>query len=334
MDKYQENNSFKKRSAKQMLVLFFVLFFCASFIYFAKSNSIKKPEVDSKPQEVFSKNNTGQEIRILFLGDLMFDRYIRQVQARKGGEFIFSGVKNILSESDLVVGNLEGPITDNQSISVDTEVGSKENYIFTFDPKFSKLLADGNIRLVNIGNNHIYNFGKEGIDSTRKYLTNSGVRFFGDPEDRSGKVAIENIKGRRVAFVNYNQFISGGEQKSLGGINRAKNEKADLIIVYAHWGTEFALEPASRIKNLAHGFIDGGADLIIGSHPHVVQPREEYKNKKIYYSLGNFVFDQYFDPNTEKGLSVMANVDPYGKMQFEEFYVRMKSNGQTVLAEN
>ena len=321
-ENHQENHR-KKRLIKILLVLFFVIFFCVAGLYFIKSI------IGSKPK-VVAKNSVKQSIRLLFLGDMMFDRYIREVQEKKGGDFIFFGVKKLLSDSDLTIGNLEGPITNNQSRSVDTELSSKDNLVFTFDPKFAQILAGENIKVVNIGNNHIYNFGESGLESTKKYLTESGIKFFGDPEDENTRMILDNIKGTNIAFINFNQFVSNGEQKTLADISKAKNAKADLIIVYAHWGTEFAAEPSDKIKNLAHEFVDSGSDLIIGSHPHVVQSKEEYKNKTIYYSLGNFVFDQYFNSNTQKGLAVMAEINTDGEMQFNDFYVKMKNNGQTI----
>jgi len=96
----------------------------------------------------------------------------------------------------------------------------------------------------------------------------------------------------------------------LSEIKRIKTEKlADLIIVYPHWGTEYLTShPDKRQTDLAHQFIDSGADIIIGSHPHVIQPIEIYKEKPIFYSLGNFVFDQYFSKETMQGLMLKLDI--------------------------
>ena len=140
---------------------------------------------------------------ILFLGDLMFDRYIRQVAEKKGNEFIFEKVRNLLLENDLVVANLEGPITDNASKSINTQIGEKNHLIFTFDKNLAGTLFGENIKLVNLGNNHILNFGSNGLDSTKKYLSEARVEYFGD-----GDTIVKNINGTRIGFVNYNQFCS------------------------------------------------------------------------------------------------------------------------------
>lgn len=271
-----------------------------------------------------------REISILFLGDIMFDRYIRQVAEKKGNDFVFEKVKNLLDGNDLVVANLEGPITDNVSKSVNTEFGSRENFYFTFDKSISKTLFDQNIKLVSIGNNHILNFGEGGLEDTKKYLSESKVDYFGDPKNLDNNYFIKEINGTKIGFVSYNQF-GGSSEKTTDNIKAIKNT-VDVVVVYAHWGKEYEKASSNYIKDLAHGFVDVGADLVIGSHPHVVQDVEEYKGKRIYYSLGNFIFDQYFSAETQRGLAVKVVVDPNNKsFAFEEIPLILEKNGQTLL---
>ncbi|HEX8974641.1 MAG TPA: CapA family protein [Patescibacteria group bacterium] len=316
---------------KSISFLAITLALCVGFFYLEKnmvSSNRKTGSLQIAP--VANAVNSSESISILFVGDMMFDRYIRQMSEKNGYAFPFQKKESILKGNDLVVGNLEGPMTDNGSISVTSKMGERDNYVFTFDPKVAQTLKDEGIRLVNIGNNHITNFGDSGIESTRKYLSQANVEFFGDPENEKGRMAVEKIKSLKIAFVNYNQFVSGAQQKTLSDINKSKNLGADVVIVYTHWGKEFVSEPDGDIKNLAHEFIDAGADLIIGSHPHVEQTKEVYKGKTIYYSLGNFIFDQYFSPETQKGMAVRIDIDPQTKnISFKEFQVMMQNNGQT-----
>ena len=119
-----------------------------------------------------------------------------------------------------------------------------------------------------------------------------------------------------------------------GVIQNIKNLRpySDYLIVYAHWGNEYETTPTSQQTDLAHSFIDAGADFIIGSHPHVVQTKEEYKGKMIYYSLGNMVFDQYFSTETQKGLLIEADINTDSdSISFKETTIRLEVNGQTVL---
>lgn len=307
------------------------LFFASKKIMSSESPNLTiKSEQSTAEMIVASKSENS--IKILFVGDMMFDRYVRQVSDRNGYGFVFQKVDSLFRGNDLVVGNLEGPITGNKSVSVDSKMGDKNNYIFTFNPKVAQALANENIKLVNIGNNHITNFGSSGIESTRNYLTQSGVDFFGDPEKNDRRVAFKNIKGLKISFVNYNQFVSSARQKTIDDVKKSKKANADIVVVYTHWGTEFVDQPDQKIKDLAHEFIDAGVDLIIGSHPHVIQSKEEYKGKMIYYSLGNFIFDQYFDPKTQRGLAVQIVVNPRNKdLKFKEFQIEMKNSGQSLI---
>ncbi len=274
--------------------------------------------------------DVNDRIAIMFVGDMMFDRYIRQVSRKKGSKFLFQESRSVLQDQDMVVGNLEGPITNNVSLSEGSEPGSENNYVFTFPPDTAKNLFDENIRLVNIGNNHILNFGENGVNSTKKYLMEAGVDFFGDPLGKE-RIFLKELRGLRIAFVNYNQFFRNGKQRALNDLRRARELSADFIVVYAHWGVEYADKLNEKSREMAYEFIDNGADFIVGSHPHVVQTKEEYKGKIIYYSLGNFVFDQYFDAHTKNGLAVRVEFDRKKNVNVKEIPLVMKSNGQTII---
>jgi len=279
---------------------------------------------------VVSKKDKREPVKLLFLGDLMFDRYIRQAAEKKGNDFIFQGVKDLLLDYDLVVVNLEGPITDKKSVSVGSRVGGPGHMTFTFSPSLALTLAEHNIKLVNLGNNHILNFGTNGLEQTRNYLSEADVEYFGDPKDAGKRFSVKEINGAKIGFVNYNEFIDDGFQKALEDMGKAKNQ-SDISIVYAHWGAEYKVgDPGSRIKKLAHRLVNEGADLIIGSHPHVMQMKEEYNGKMIYYSLGNFVFDQYFSQETMEGLAVAVKINPDLNLEFQEIPLSLKKNGQTV----
>lgn len=318
-----------------LLVLLTVLVLVGLFLVGKKTASFENIKFSTEKQKTVAFEKvpikSKELVRILFVGDMMFDRYVRQVSAKRGSDFVFAGVKEMLSGSDLVVGNLEGPITDKPSVSVDSEIGARNNYIFTFDSTVGADLWKNNIKLVNIGNNHILNFGEEGLLKTKENLKNNRVDFFGDPAGEK-RLAVWKKNGTKIVFVGYNQFEKEAENKTSADLEQAKKEGADLIVLYAHWGTEFVGQAGDNIKELAHNFIDSGADLIIGSHPHVVQDKEEYKGKLIYYSLGNFIFDQYFSPETQQGLAVQIEMNPQDEKVFaKELPVMMKTNGQTIL---
>jgi poly-gamma-glutamate synthesis protein (capsule biosynthesis protein) len=274
-----------------------------------------------------------QQAKLFFAGDLMFDRGIRYYANKFGGnDYIFSQITNFLNKNDLNIVNLEGPITDNASKSAGTAPGSANNYYFTFDPSIAGTLAKNNIKMVNLGNNHILNFGRKGLLATRDYLDKENIAYFGTPDNP--RTALTEIKGIKFAFIGYNEFSDlGPELEEVSVINdivKAK-ESSDIIIVYCHWGIEYEKIEYSTQKNTAHKFVDAGADLIIGSHPHVTQPVETYNGKRIYYSLGNFIFDQYFSEDTRNGLGVIVKVDENKNLNFEEINFYLADGGQTII---
>jgi len=270
---------------------------------------------------------------ILFAGDMMFDRGIRYFSESSGNDFIFREISQKLSENDLVVANLEGSITNNKSISIKTIPGETNNYFFTFDPSFAKTIFENNIRIVDLGNNHILNFGYNGLSETEKYLDSNHVGYFNSP--KGPKSVSTQINGIRITFVGYNEFslLPEGVEK-LAVINEIEKAKgfSDVIIVYCHWGAEYIQKPSEIQKKMAHEFIDNGADLVIGTHSHVIGENEIYKSRRIYYSLGNFVFDQYFNEDVRNGLGVEVKIDKQTKqMTFEEVKFYLNKNGQTIL---
>lgn len=288
---------------------------------------------ETEKPEVLPANNGQKSVTLLFLGDLMFDRYIREVAQKKGNEYIFEKVSGLLKNTDLVVANLEGPITDNSSVSAGTMPGEKNHLVFTFDKSLAKTLSESNIGLVNVGNNHSLNFGQSGFDQTKTNLSSENVDYFGELM-RGGEDInyIAHVNGYKIGFVNYNQFVCQAAPKCVSiaveNIGSLKKQ-ADLVVVYTHWGAEYKTDVSQNTKNLGHQFIDSGADLVIGSHPHVVQEKEEYRGHWIYYSLGNFIFDQYFSPETKKGLAVKVIIDANKKIKFEDISLILDNNGQT-----
>lgn len=280
-----------------------------------------------------NKASENSQIQILFAGDMMLDRGVQYYAKKNGGNgFVFSQIHDKLLTYDLVVANLEGPVTNNSSISITAKLESPESFYFTFDPTWAETLSDNNIRLVNLGNNHILNFLGSGLTETKEYLKKAGIDYFGAP-DYPKSASIE-VKGVKITFINYNEFATYGDIGAKITIEEIKKAKidSDIVVVYAHWGAEYVQEPPSQIKTLARQFIDAGADLIIGSHPHVIQPIEIYKGKRIYYSLGNFIFDQYFSEQTKNGLGVVLKIDVKKRqLEFEEINFYMQPNSQTVI---
>lgn len=283
---------------------------------------ITNPSTQVMQQTPAVQGATLQKATVVFAGDMMFDRSIRTEMEERGDDFVFSCIDAVLRAADLVVANLEGPITANPSVSVGSTVGAPDNFQFTFPSSVGELLLRHNIFLVSLGNNHILNFGEAGLTATKKYLSQAGVAYFGDPISQSG--AVTQIHGVSLAFATFNEFTPKAYGGSAGSASstlaQIVKEKKDgyLPIVYAHWGIEYASSSPAYVRGLAHQFVDAGAKLVVGSHPHVVQQHEEYKGVSIYYSLGNFIFDQYFSDAVNHGLLLLVTFDVRGIVSIEE----------------
>lgn len=257
-------------------------------------------------------NNSNASQKILFVGDIMLDRGVAQHAEKYGKEKLFAGVKELFESVDAIVANLEGTITNNSSIS------AKDNSIlrFTFKPSFAvNLLKDLKVTAVSQANNHSFDFGSDGFAQTKKNLDEAGIISFGSAKNDvniSNSIYLPDAK--KVCLVGYHDLYTYNEKPALEEVNRLKketlagNNDCYLIILFAHWGNEYEQKPSERQKDLAHRFIDAGADIVVGAHPHVVQPFESYNGKAIFYSLGNFMFDQDFSYNTTHGLAVLLEI--------------------------
>lgn len=259
-----------------------------------------------------------KEATVLFAGDMMFDRSVRQYVEKYGGDYLFECIQPTLDTVDFVVANLEGPITDKPSVSVGSVPGGENNFTFTFPLHTAPLLKAHNIGAVSIGNNHITNFGISGVRSTIAALEAAGVGHFGDP--LTNTVFQKDIHGVQLSFISYNEFEPPGVGTASTTLAQIAQERAlgRLPIVYTHWGIEYATTSPAYITRLAHRFVDAGAAAVIGSHPHVVEQSEWYKGAPIYYSLGNFIFDQYFSYDVSHGLLLVLTISNTGVVGAKE----------------
>lgn len=239
-------------------------------------------------------------VNMFIFGDMMLDRGVRERMGKFGVEYPFAGIKELLLGHDIVVGNLEGPFTDFKSKTMGIQNAPLE---FTFDPAVILTLKNLGFGIFSLANNHTANFGQEGLRQTRQYLSENGIGYFGDPFNTGELSKIVEINGLKVGFVGFHEFVYQNLDLVLAGIAKIRSE-ADLVMVFPHWGVEYNKKATANQKELAYAFINAGADVVVGAHPHVIEPIEIYNGKPIFYSLGNFVFDQDFSFDTTHGLTL------------------------------
>jgi poly-gamma-glutamate capsule biosynthesis protein CapA/YwtB (metallophosphatase superfamily) len=259
-------------------------------------------------------------VTLITVGDISYSREVgRQVRAHKDLNYPFLKVKDILKNGDITFANLESPVTPGREIA-DGEM------VFRADPGTEKALKEARITLVSLANNHTPNFGEESLKNTFNYLKNAKVKYVGAGNNDSSAYhpAYLEAKGTKFAFLAYSDpalVPSNYEadekragtafmnvEKMMEEVGKAK-KATDFVIVYMHSGAEYTQFPSSSQIKFAHAAIDAGADMVIGSHPHVVQTMEKYKDKYIFYSIGNFVFDQMWSYETRQGLILKITFD-------------------------
>ena len=275
-----------------------VSFFTFNFFVYTTSFEIPTEKMEANVIETIKPKEVTKEYpSILNFGDVMFDRGVRNIMENRGRD-PFEYIKkdlDILKKFDIVVANLEGPI-----VEMDRNRCQSKAYNFQFSSTTPELLKSVGINMVNIANNHTQDCFSIGYESTKQYLRESRIDYVGEKELEKSYV-LGMIDNKKVAFVGIDQTISPALGDDFYSLIKKLNLENDYVIVNIHWGTEYELEKTNAQMVIAHNLIDSGVDVIFGHHPHVVEPVEIYKGKAIFYSLGNFVFDQDFG-NTTVGL--------------------------------
>jgi D-alanyl-D-alanine carboxypeptidase/LAS superfamily LD-carboxypeptidase LdcB len=288
-------------------------------------------------------NSSNQEVTLGFVGDIMLDRGVKtSIIKNFGGDYnkIFSQAK-ALKNPDIMFGNLEGPISDKGH-----NVGSI--YSFRMDPLATPAMKSAGFDIVSFANNHVGDYSDEAFLDTLGRLKENNILFTGAGEtyEEAKKPTIIERNGIRVGYLGFSdvgpEFMKATEtkpgillanDKNFSGIISEAKKSVDVLIVSVHWGDEYKPH-TQRQETLAKKAIDAGADLIIGSHPHVAQDVQEYKDGLIVYSLGNFIFDQSFSDETMQGLYEKVTITKDGIKNHEETTFKLNSSYQPVLADD
>ncbi len=271
--------------------------------HFAKFRESTLGEVvDSADVQVIYKPGVAVSDSTVFLtsfGDIMLGRHVRTLMNANGLDYPFVTMDtNVLASNDLLLGNLEGPIARNA-------IKTSKTIAFRFMPDVVPLLKKYHFDLLSLANNHSFDMGRNGFYDSFDLLREGGILPFGNPEGITGEsVAKIEIRGRKLAFLGMEEVIYKIDtEKAIQTVKDITSEGYGVIPVI-HWGIEYKHQPNARQEDLAHQLIDAGAIALIGHHPHVVQSVETYKDRPIFYSLGNAVFDQYFSADTQVGLGI------------------------------
>lgn len=302
----------KKKNAKLIIGTVIILACLATTGLYLSSIKTQKDETQKEiliAKEIQKRDfanievipNPDKKAKILFAGDVMLARSIGE--KIRLGENPLKYVQDKFGEYDLVAINLECVVSDKGS--------PQSGKLYTFEAPIEsiKILKDAGVDVVSLANNHTMDFGEEAFLDMIKRLDDEGIKYVGGGSTREEAFApiILDINGNKISILAFNDVETnfnavrdnraGGayfdESRIIENLSFA-SKNSDIVIPYVHWGTEFNMKHNGTQEKWAKKFIDNGSNIVIGNHPHVVQPVLEYKNSKIYYSIGNFVFDQMY----------------------------------------
>jgi poly-gamma-glutamate capsule biosynthesis protein CapA/YwtB (metallophosphatase superfamily) len=274
---------------------------------------------------------------LLFVGDIMVDRGVEtSVKNNLNGDFgrLFENIGSTLKSADVVFGNLEGPVT-----TKGPNVGSR--FSFAMNQKILPALVNNNFKMVSFANNHVGDRSNSGFADTLTNLDSAGLAYTGAGQnlDETTRPKIITVNGMKIGFIGCTDVgptwlaatitkpgILLCSNPNLGAIIAAARPAVDFLIFSAHWGVEYHPRTTHQ-QDLAHLVIDNGADMVIGHHPHVIEATETYKGKFIAYSMGNFIFDQYFSNDTMHGLVVDVVVTTHAITSVNLKIVELKKSG-------
>ncbi len=258
-----------------------------------------------------------KEITFLAVGDLNLAGWLVPIINEKGGGYPFRHLKSVLNSGDIVCANLEAPFVEKGS-------PAEKAFVFKVPPAFVTSLQAGNINLVALANNHIVDYGVEGIRSTKNALQSAGIKYAGAGETlaEAYRPALIEINGNRIAFFSYSMTLpktffatdsTGGtaypEIKIMTDSITIYAQRKWFVIVAFHWGKELQEIPDQYQVRMAHKVIDAGGSMVIGHHPHILQGVEVYRGKPVFYSLGNFIFASYSE-HARRSMIVKAVITP------------------------
>ncbi len=272
-----------------------------------------EPVLDKLPEE--------KPITLLLVGDIMLDRGVEYIMEKEGDwRFPFLKIAENLKGVDVLFGNLEGPISNKGE-----KVGSI--YSFRANPEVIQGLSFAGFDVLSIANNHAFDYGREALEDTFFRLKEAGIDYVGGGFNGGEAYSpiIKEVNGTKIAFLAYTNlgpeswkaveensgiaWISENDFEKIKNDIKEAREKTDVLIVSLHAGEEYFLEPTQFQIQFSRAAIEAGANVVVGHHSHVVQGNEKHKEGWIFYSLGNFVFDQGFSEETMKGQAVKVLIE-------------------------
>lgn len=251
------------------------------------------PQLNEKPLAPVHATSS-----VWFVGDIMLSRDVGRVARGEGYDFPWRLLGNTFDNA-WVVGNFEA------CVATSTQFSREQNMRFPVELAMIPPLRAAGFTHLSLANNHALDCGTAGFLRSRSFLEESGLVTFGHPTAlSSSSISYLTVGTTTVALVGIHTLFSSPTQQSLAAVFASAASSSDMQIAYVHWGTEYVERAGASERTLANTLVTLGADLVIGHHPHVVQDIALVSGVPVVYSLGNFIFDQYFSREVQEGLAL------------------------------
>jgi len=235
---------------------------------------------------------------LVFVGDVLLARNIEYLMNQHGSDYPYKGVSfDRFSNRPAVVGNFEASIPD---VHIPTPA---KMIRFSVAELFVPSIAVSGFTHMSLANNHAYDFSEAGYQHTSQTLEQNQLQVFGHPKRVDAhSVEFVELENKVIALIGIHTLDQLPTYSALKEVFNYATPRSDMQIVYVHWGTEYISVHSRRQREAAERFVDAGADVVVGHHPHVVQDIELIRGVPVFYSLGNYIFDQYDSVDTQTGL--------------------------------
>jgi poly-gamma-glutamate synthesis protein (capsule biosynthesis protein) len=295
------------------LALVTFIFFVYQLYFFVKIHALPSTDevllVVQNSVDEFN-NNTERSSSILFLGDVMLGRNVEYLSDLHGVEYSTARIVDDLPPADAVVANFESAmaIPHVRTRSYTTQFSTTETML--------PVLTALGVTHVSLANNHTMDFGKQGYENAVSKLSDISIATFGHSTLVSSS-SITIIDGmRRVGIIGLNTVFVNPNMEQVREQIEYLNEVTDVQVAYVHWGDEYVEVHNNAQANFARTLVEMGIDVVVGHHPHVVQDIEEIDGGLVFYSLGNFIFDQYFSTEVQEGYMLLMTVRQDDELTF------------------
>ncbi|MCR4286069.1 MAG: CapA family protein [Candidatus Kaiserbacteria bacterium] len=255
--------------------------------------------VDVAQQE----RETVPSLNLLFVGDIMLGRNVELLMERGGALYPFINTEHLLRSADLTIGNFEG------IVSPVHEKAEPMTFKFSIKEEFLGILQNIGFDVLSLANNHSYDYGSSAFSYTKELCSKYALVCGGSPSTLDhDSVHTQVVSGRTVSIIFVHTLYKEPDREVLRALIASSTTQSEIQIAYIHWGEEYALIHNDEQRLLSEFLIDHGIDAVVGHHPHVVQDVGFYNGKPIFYSLGNFIFDQYFSKDVQEMVALNINI--------------------------